>query len=82
MDTANLSAGAFLSSLTFFLKLSGQHSNSEGSAPFFSVCFPVLYDLEMSVVLKCFWHILVHSPHEIISTVCDFPYKIIEKCFQ
>ena len=21
-------------------------------------------------------------PHEIISTVCDFPYKIIEKCFQ
>ena len=25
---------------------------------------------------------LVHSPREIISTVCDFPYKIIEKCFQ
>ena len=25
---------------------------------------------------------LLHSPHEIISTVCDFPYKIIEKCFQ
>ena len=24
----------------------------------------------------------VHSPHEIISTVFDFPYKIIEKCFQ
>ena len=24
----------------------------------------------------------IHSPHEIISTVCDFPYKIIEKCFQ
>ena len=25
---------------------------------------------------------VVHSPHEIISTVYDFPYKIIEKCFQ
>ena len=24
----------------------------------------------------------IHSPREIISTVCDFPYKIIEKCFQ
>ena len=24
----------------------------------------------------------VHSPHEIINMVCDFPYKIIEKCFQ
>ena len=30
----------------------------------------------------------IHSPHEIISTVCDFPYKIIErkvlsvKCFK
>ena len=24
----------------------------------------------------------VHSPPKIISTVCDFPYKIIEKCFQ
>ena len=24
----------------------------------------------------------LHSPREIISTVCDFPYKIIEKCFQ
>ena len=24
----------------------------------------------------------LHSPHEIISTVCDFPCKIIEKCFQ
>ena len=24
---------------------------------------------------------MVHSPHKIISTVCDFPYKIIEKCF-
>ena len=23
----------------------------------------------------------IHSPHEIISTVCDSPYKIIEKCF-
>ena len=23
----------------------------------------------------------VHSPHEIVSTVYDFPYKIIEKCF-
>ena len=21
----------------------------------------------------------IHSPHEIISTVCDFPYKIMEK---
>ena len=25
---------------------------------------------------------LLHSPYEIISTVCDFPQKIIEKCFQ
>ena len=24
----------------------------------------------------------IHSPRGIISTVCDFPYKIIEKCFQ
>ena len=24
----------------------------------------------------------VHSPHEIISAVCDFPHKIIEKCFR
>ena len=24
---------------------------------------------------------LLHSPREIISTVCDFPHKIIEKCF-
>ena len=24
----------------------------------------------------------LHFPHEIIRTVCDFPYKIIEKCFQ
>ena len=23
----------------------------------------------------------IHYPREIISTVCDFPYKIIEKCF-
>ena len=23
----------------------------------------------------------IHSPREIISTVCDFPYKVIEKCF-
>ena len=26
--------------------------------------------------------IVIHSHHEIISTVCDFPFKIIEKCFQ
>ena len=25
---------------------------------------------------------LLHSPYEIISTVCDFAWKIIEKCFQ
>ena len=25
---------------------------------------------------------MLHSPREIISMVCDFPYKIIEKCFQ
>ena len=24
----------------------------------------------------------LHSRHEIISMVCDFPHKIIEKCFQ
>ena len=24
----------------------------------------------------------IHSPREIIRMVCDFPYKIIEKCFQ
>ena len=24
----------------------------------------------------------IHSPHKIISMVCDFPYKIIEKCFK
>ena len=35
---------------------------------------------------KLGWHMItllcqLHSPHEIISTICDFPYKIIEKCF-
>ena len=25
---------------------------------------------------------VIHSLHEIISTVCDFPYKIMEKFFQ
>ena len=32
---------------------------------------PIFYD-----------HRMLHSPHENVSTVCDFPHKIIEKCFQ
>ena len=37
--------------------------------------------IELVVLGPTIWNHL-HSPCEIISTVCDFPYKIIEKCFQ
>ena len=45
---------------------------------------PVPFKFQSASTIRCKINriLKLHSPHEIISTVCDFPLKIIGKCFQ
>ena len=74
---------AFIKFLIFFPKLFCKFSFlfSAGQDVNFLIKF-LFYSFNLDVLLVWYFLLILHSPHEIISTVCDFAYKIIEKCFQ